>query len=281
MTTPFHSSKQIKTCAWLAAGALSFLTWPARADVADSLRWMLPESVSSYGPSVDKLYYYLIMTTGTAFAIVVLAVLYMCVRYRHKDGQKAYYTHGNSWSSTALTLFLAMMVFTCIDMNVVRMSNAAAKETQTYPDDATAIHIHVLAQQFNWRFQYAGPDGKFGKIDLKKDSTENFFGLDPKADPDAKDDVTTEASFCVPVNTPVILEIRAKDVIHSFFLPNFRIKQDAVPGMKTQCWFQATKVGDYDVACAQLCGMMHSQMHARLLVREQKEYEEWLKDHAP
>ena len=265
---------------WALLAALGLLALPARADLGDSFKWMLPESASSYAPSVDRLYFYLIVTTGTAFAIVICAVVYLCVRYRHREGRKAYYTHGNSWSATALTLFLAMTVFTCIDLNVVRMSNAAAKETQTYPDDAHALHIQVLAQQFNWRFHYAGPDGKFGHANMSKDSAENFFGLDT-SEADARDDITSEGSLCVPVNTPVILEIRAKDVIHSFFIPNFRIKQDAVPGMKTQCWFMATKVGDYDVACAQLCGMMHSQMHANLMVREQKEYEEWLKDHAP
>jgi len=248
------------------------------AGESDALR-MLPENVSTYGGKIDHLYYTLMALTGTAGIAVLCSLVYFCIRYRHKVGTPAHYTHGNSWGALGLSGSLALMVFVAIDMNTVRLSNAAARESQHLPDEKNAIRIQVLAQQFAWSFRYAGPDGQFGKFDLKKSNSENLFGID-KHDRAGKDDVQIEGVVCIPVNRPVIFEIRSKDVIHSFFLPNFRIKQDAMPGMKNSIWVQATRTGDFDIACTEMCGMMHSQMAGRLLVKEQKEYEQWLKDQA-
>lgn len=240
---------------------------------------MLPENVCVYGDKVDHIYYMLLILTGIAAVAVLGSLLYFCIRYRAKKGVKAHYTYGNSWSALGLTGTLALTVFLTIDMNTVRMSNAAARETQKTPDAKDAVHIQVLAQQFSWSFRYPGADGKFGRNDLKKSDSDNLFGLD-SSDKDAHDDVVIEGLLCVPVNKPIVLEIRSKDVIHSFFLPNFRIKQDAVPGMKTTIWIQATRTGDFDIACAELCGMLHSQMAARLQVRSEEEFQVWLKKKA-
>jgi len=239
--------------------------------------WLLPEDAGTYGHKVDVLYGALLYSTSIAFLIVVAALAYFCVRYRAKKGSKAQYTHGDSWKAMGVTGTLALMVFICIDMNTVRLSNAAAKDMQHPPEGA--MRVHVQAQQFSWMFHYPGADGKFGRTDAKFISDSNLFGVDP-ADPDGKDDVMNEGVICVPVNTPVVLEMRSRDVIHSFFLPNFRVKQDVVPGMRTQLWFQATRTGTFEIACAELCGMLHSQMSGILSVRTQAEFEKWLKEKA-
>jgi cytochrome c oxidase subunit 2 len=144
-----------------------------------------------------------------------------------------------------------------------------------------ALTIEVTAQQFAWNFRYPGPDGKFGRTDPKliDDSLGNYIGLDPK-DPAGQDDVTTQNIMAVPLNRPVRVMLRSKDVTHSFFVPQLRVKQDAVPGMAIRIHFTATKAGEYEIACAELCGMQHYKMRGRLLVMEEAEFQKWLKSRA-
>jgi cytochrome c oxidase subunit II len=262
----------------LAAALLLFVAAP-KAFAESSISWMLPENVSTYGGKIDSLFIALVWLTGAAFAAVVISLLYFCLRYRAQEGKKAEYTHGNSFKAMAVTGTLALLVFVGIDMNVVRMSNAAAKELYAIPKD-NALRVQVLAQQFSWGFRFPGPDGKFGRCDFKKADSTNIFGIDEN-DPDGKDDVVTEGALSVPVGVPVVLEMRAKDVIHSFFLPHFRVKQDVVPGMTTSMWFQATRTGEFEIACAELCGMLHSKMGGVMTVRDQAGFENWLKERAP
>ena len=114
----------------------------------------------------------------------------------------------------------------------------------------------MTAKQFNWEITYPGPDGKLG----------------------TKDDVTIENEFHVPLNKVVRLGLESKDVIHSFFVPNMRLKQDAVPGRTIEVWFQATEPGQYEIPCAELCGFGHSGMKGNLTVQSQEDYDKWLKD---
>src|SRR5689334_13995529 len=119
---------------------------------------MLPENVCTYGSKIDHLYYTIFYTTAGAAAVVMGALLYFCLRYRQRDGARAHYTHGNSWTALGVTGSLAAMVFLGIDVNTVRLSNSAARETQHMPDGADVIHIQVAAQQFAWYFRYPGVD---------------------------------------------------------------------------------------------------------------------------
>ena len=146
---------------------------------------------------------------------------------------------------------------------------------------ADAVTIEVTGQQFAWNIRYAGADAKFGRTDPKliNDANANFLGLDD-ADPAAKDDVMTQNLMAIPVNRPVSVLLRSKDVTHTFFVPQLRVKQDAVPGMGIRVHFTATKPGEYEIACAELCGMQHYKMRGRLLVMTEAEYEKWLKDRA-
>ena len=245
------------------------------AAYAEGGTFLLPENAATYGAKIDDLYYGVLYLTGGAFVAVLITLIYFCVRYRSRDGARAHYSHGNSWNALALSGSLALLVFLGIDMNVVRMSNAAAKELKNPPESADALHVQVLAQQFSWSFRYPGADGKFGPTDKKFMDSTNTFGVD-RDHKDGEDDIISEGVLCVPFGKPIVLEMRSKDVIHSFFLVNFRVKQDVVPGMKTQIWFQSTRTGEFEIACAELCGMMHSQMSAILTVREEAQYKEWM-----
>jgi cytochrome c oxidase subunit II len=262
----------MRCCARVFSLLLAMLAGSARAD--EVLSRLLPPDVGTYGHLVDRLFFVLIYLTGAAFLIVVAAVIYFCIRYRATATRRAEYTHGNSWRALAVTTTLALVVFISIDMNTVRLSNAAAKAMQNPPENAMVVK--VLAQQFSWSFRFAGRDGKFGKADMSLADSDNLFGV-VGSDPHGKDDIVVEGLLCVPVNQPVVLIMESKDVLHSLFLPHFRVKQDVVPGMQTQMWFQCTKPGEYEIACAELCGMLHSQMGGRLRVYEQQEYEDWLK----
>jgi len=260
--------------------ALPLFVCSSFAAEKSALSGVLPEGITSFADKVDILFYTLVYTTFIVFGIVVLALLYLSLRYRQKVGKNAYYTHGDSWKATAITGTLALMVFLGIDMNTVHLSKAATADLENHPDYKDSMHVQLLAKQFAWVFRYPGADGKFAKVDLKKSTDENLFGVDD-ADPAEADDIQVEGYLVVPVNRPVIIEIRSKDVIHSFFAPVIRFKQDAVPGMRTNVWFKPNKVGEYDIVCAELCGAQHSQMGGKLVVVEtQADVDKFLKKYA-
>jgi cytochrome c oxidase subunit 2 len=131
---------------------------------------------------------------------------------------------------------------------------------------AGSYSVEVVAQQFQWNFHYSGNDNVLGRTDpsLIDDSALNFIGID-ESDPSAKDDAVT-SSLVIPVNRPVELKLRSKDVIHSFWVPPLRFKQDLVPGMEIKVHFTANKVGKYELACAELCGQLHFKMKSYMLV---------------
>jgi cytochrome c oxidase subunit 2 len=156
------------------------------------------------------------------------------------------------------------------------------------PSESEALVVHVTGEQFAWNVRYAGPDGAFGRTDIKLiDLQSNPLGLD-RSDPAAKDDVTTLNQLYLPVNRPVIVKLRSKDVIHSFGVPELRVKQDAIPGLTIPIWFvpnvttaeMRTRTGNaefqYEIACAQLCGLGHARMRGFVTVQTAEEFQTWL-----
>ena len=156
------------------------------------------------------------------------------------------------------------------------------------PPAKDALLVQVTGEQFAWNVHYAGPDGVFGRTDIKLlDLQSNPLGID-RTDPAAKDDVTTVNQLYLPVNKPVIVRLRSKDVIHSFGVPEFRVKQDAIPGLTIPIWFvptvttaeMRTRMGkpefQYEIACAQLCGLGHARMRGFVTVQTADEFKKWL-----
>lgn len=273
-----------------AAAALGFLALLAVAcgsahageePVKTTGLFEFPEMISEEAKKIDSIFWLVLYLTGAAFVAVAAGLTWCCLVYRKREGVPALYTHGSSRTALGVTLTLSALVFLGVDMNVVRASNAVAREVQAnYPDEDEAIHVKVLAQQFVWNMRWPGKDGVFGQTDPKFYREDNQFGLDEE-DLKSWDDVWATGLLVVPVDTPVILEMESKDVIHSFFLPNLRIKQDVVPGMTTRLWFKATKTGEYEIACAELCGLGHYQMRGLFRVVTRKEYDQWMAARAP
>jgi cytochrome c oxidase subunit 2 len=152
-----------------------------------------------------------------------------------------------------------------------------AKRVHAFPDSKATVEVHAVAQQFLWNFHYAGPDGVFGRRDPTLVTSNNPLGLDP-SDPAAKDDIVSMGEMHVPVNTPVIVDITSKDVIHNYSVPSMRLSQDAIPGTRIPIWFHPIKEGQYEIVCGQLCGSGHGLMKAMLYVDNKADYESWIKE---
>lgn len=218
----------------------------------DMLRW-LPENVSTYGGEIDFLFYVIYYITAAAFFLVVAAMVAFLIMYRHREGRRATYLHGNT------TLELTWTIITTLIFVVLAFMSRPiwGKVKQQVPP--TNVQVRVTGKQFNWEILYPGPDGKF----------------------DTADDLQVDNELHVPVNRVVHVFLTSKDVIHSFFVPNLRFKQDALPGRTIQGWFEATKPGIYEIPCAELCGFGHSGMLGHITVLSAEDYEKWVKEQWP
>ena len=185
------------------------------------------------------------------------------------------YTHGSNKVEIGLMLLTGVVFVTLAAMGQKVWAQLHLKEA---PPDA--LQIEVTAQQFAWNIRYPGADGKFGRTVPKLiNDQSNPVGVDP-TDPASKDDVVSLNRMAIPVNRPIQLILRSKDVTHSFFVPVLRLKQDTVPGMAIPIHFKAMKTGEYEIACAELCGMEHFKMRGYLMVMSDEDFNAWLKDRA-
>jgi cytochrome c oxidase subunit II len=233
--------------------------------------WWFPPSITEVGNLIDSQFHRTLIITGIVFVLAQLGLAWVIFKYRD-HGQKASYFEGNNafeviWTLATIVLFVGLGLY----------AESAWATVHFEPAKAGDLQIEVTGQQFTWDFRYAGPDGKFGMLKpaMVSASTGNPLGLD-RNDPEAKDDIVTPI-LGVPVNREVELLIRSQDVTHSFFVRELRIKQDAVPGMIIHMHFTATQTGEYDLACAELCGLGHYKMSSKLKVMTDAEFAEWLK----
>lgn len=208
----------------------------------------LPENVSTYGVEIDRLFYFIYYLTGVTFVGVQVTLLVFLFRYRAKDdGRRATYTHGNTTLEIIWTAIPSVILAGLALAGSTTWANIKARQPPTN------FVLEVTAKQFNWEVRYPGLDGTLGTAD----------------------DYVVDNDFHVPVNKVVRIRLKSKDVIHSFFVPQFRLKQDAVPGREIPVWFEATKVGKYEVPCAELCGFGHSGMKGWLYVDSPEDYAAW------
>jgi len=238
--------------------------------------WWPPELISVHGAAIDNQFVLTLIIAGAVFFLAQIGLGYFIWRYRARNGERASHWH----ESPRLEFFWTLVTAVIFIGLGIRGNLVWAKYflTDAPPD---ALTIEVTAQQFAWNIRYAGADGKFGRTNpaLIDDSLANYLGLDPK-DPAGRDDIVTQNIMAVPVNRPVRVMLRSKDVTHSFFVAPLRVKQDAVPGIAIRIHFTATKTGEYEIACAELCGMQHYKMRGRLLVMQEGDFENWLKTRA-
>lgn len=233
-----------------------------------------PAPITEIGKAVDHQYDLTLYVTATVFILSQLGLAWAVFRFRDQ-GRRAHFTRGNNtmeflWTSATIILFLGLGI-------LGRKAWADTRFTEPQPD---AIQVEVTANQFVFNFRYAGPDGKFGRLDPKliSASTGNPLGLDP-ADPAGKDDIVVP-TLTVPLDHQIELLIRSQDVIHNFFVRELRLQQDAVPGMVIPLHFTANAIGQYEIVCTQLCGLGHYRMRSVLNVVSSTDYEKFLKDQA-
>jgi cytochrome c oxidase subunit II len=151
---------------------------------------------------------------------------------------------------------------------------AWALRVTSFPSEREAVVVRLIGEQFAWNVHYPGPDGRFGRTDIKLVSADNPLGLD-RRDPDAKDDITTINQMNLPVDRPILVQLSSKDVIHSLGLIEMRVKQDAIPGMTMPVWFIPNRIGEYEIACSQLCGLGHFRMRGFVTVQSAADYQKW------
>jgi cytochrome c oxidase subunit 2 len=237
--------------------------------------WWLPVGASAAAGWIDSQFTKTYIIMGIVFLAAQLSLGYIVWRYREKpDSPPVDYSHGNTrleiiWTTLTAILFIGL-----------NLMGSQVWASQRYPFETGPdfVKVEATGMQFAWYFRYPGADGTYGKTkpSLMDPSAggEAAVGLDT-TDPSSKDDVVTGTMF-LPVNRDVDLSLRSVDVIHDFFVPQLRFKQDAVPGLNIHMHFKPTAIGEYEIACAELCGLGHYKMHGVVHVVSQEDYDKWL-----
>jgi len=216
-----------------------------------------PENVSSFGGEVDGIFWFIFYITTIWFFLTEGLILYFIIRYRRKPGQRAVHVLGDNLNQLAWIL-VPLAIVVVLDLFIdLRGAEVWAKIKGELPP--ADVVVRGSGRQFNWEFTYPGPDGKFGTAD----------------------DLQIDNDLHVPVRKVVRVILTSKDVIHSFFLPNARLKQDVVPGREIAAWFEIIRPGEYEIPCAELCGFGHSGMNGKLYAHTAEDYDKWLKEKWP
>ena len=217
----------------------------------------LPQDVSTFGPSIDAILMLIIYVVGTAFLLTEGTLLAFVILYRRRQGARAHFVRGDSLPQMAWVLIPVVIVGfldIAIDVSARPIWNLVKEQRPAAP-----LTVKLEALQFGWEFTYPGPDGQFG----------------------THDDLMQTTTLTVPVGQVIRLLIESQDVIHSFYVPQLRLRQDAVPGRVIPAWFEATRPGKYEIACSQLCGNSHFAMKGILRVLSAEDYQRWISEHWP
>jgi len=233
----------------------------------------MPPLASESGRDVDNLIIYVHWLMLALFIGWIIYFFYAVHRFRGSRNPKADYVGVKSHASNYIELGVVVAEAVLLIFIAVPLW---AKAVDKFPAADKSTVIQVVAQQFAWNARYAGPDGKFGAQEMKLVSSTNIFGVDP-ADPNGADDVQVLNEIHVPIGKPVIIYVSSKDVIHSLKIIAMRVCQDAIPGLRIPCWFTPTRIGRYQINCAQLCGSGHAGMTGGFLtVESQADFDKWL-----
>lgn len=236
--------------------------------------WDFPPDISTHGYAIDRLIDFLHVFMVILFVGWGIYFIYCLIKFRQSARPRANYES----VKTKLPKFIEVGVVLFEVFLLVGLSFPVwSKLKHDFPDEKDATVVRIAAQQFVWNIHYPGRDNVFGRTLPSLVAPDNPMGLDPE-DRAGRDDIVTVNQFHFPVNKPVIVHLSSFDVIHSFFIPVLRIKQDAVPGMTIPVWFEATQTGQFEIACAQLCGNGHTRMRGFVSVDTAADYETWMKE---
>jgi cytochrome c oxidase subunit II len=234
----------------------------------------MPVQASTHAAELDHmtvLVHWLMLVLFVGWGLYYVFVLF---KFRSSANPKASYTGAKGKISKGTEVAVAVIEVLLLVFYAIP---AWAKRVNAFPSENEAVVVKVVGEQFAWNVQYPGPDGKFGRTDIKLVSADNPLGLD-RRDPAAKDDITTINQLNLPVDRPVLVHLSSKDVIHSFGLFEMRVKQDAIPGMTIPVWFIPNRVGEYEITCSQLCGLGHFRMRGFITIQSAADYQKWFAD---
>jgi cytochrome c oxidase subunit 2 len=229
--------------------------------------WMTP--IASNWGSIDNALIITLYICAIAFVGLNLFLALAVLKYRTRAGHKAHYEPENVKLEKQLTLWTGLGIAGMLAPGLL-----AWHEFVTVPDNAAVIE--ATGQQWQWGFRFPGPDGVLGTAAVAHMSPDNSFGINPR-DPHGRDDILVETSeLHMPVGKPVKMVLRSKDVLHDFYVPQFRAKMDLVPGIVTYFWMTPTRTGTFEILCAELCGVGHHQMRGTVVVESQAAFDAWL-----
>jgi cytochrome c oxidase subunit 2 len=222
---------------------------------ADDWHCWFPQNVSSFGAQIDGLFNLIMYMVAFTFIVTEVCLAWFVFKYSKARADKGEFTHGSHKLEMIWTAIpaLALLFIAFTQMETWALVKFEKNFPKNGPYSIEKPIAEVWASQFDWRFRYPGEDGQFGTVD----------------------DLERSFEFVVPVNTDVVFRLRSRDVIHSFFVPEFRLKQDALPGHTIPVWFKAEKEGVYDLVCAELCGWGHYKMAGVVRVVSAAEYEKF------
>ncbi len=225
--------------------------------------------IASNWSAIDDTISLTFWVTGAAFVAVNLFMVYCVLRYRYRKEKRAEYEPENkkleAWLVGLTTVGVAAMLAPGL---------AVWAKFVTVPENATVIE--AVGQQWYWSYRFPGKDGKLGTVDSRHVSDKNPFGMNPD-DPNGQDDILiTSPELHLPIDKPVKVLLRSKDVLHNFSVAQIRVKMDLVPGLVTYFWFIPTRTGNFDILCEELCGIAHYTMRGKLIVEEERAYQAWL-----
>ena len=236
--------------------------------------YWLPKGASTFAAEIDATLYIVHILMAIMFVVWGIYFIMFLVQFRSGKGRKV--EHGGyprGIIPISMIVFIAVFDAYMLYGYDIPFWDHLKKD---FPDASKSTVVRVVAQQFVWNVHYPGQDGKFGRSRPELvDEKINPIGLDFD-DPAAKDDITTVGQLHIPVEKPVIVHLTSKDVIHSFSLPVMRVKQDVIPGMTIPVWFIPTRTGDWQIACAQLCGNSHFKMKGIFKVQNLEDFTAWM-----
>lgn len=239
--------------------------------------WLgLPAAGAAHAGDVDQVMALVHWLMVVLFVGWSLFFVYVLVRFRRRahpvashDGLRGRWS---TWlEGGILVAEVALLAFFSIPVWSARVD--------AFPSERESVVVRVVAEQFAWNVHHPGPDGRFGRTDLALLGPANPLGLD-RTDPAARDDITTINQLHLPVHRPAIVYLSSKDMVHSFALPQMRVKQDTIPGLSQPVWFTPTQTGEWEIACSQLCGLGHYRMRGFYTIHTQAGYEAWLAEEA-
>lgn len=263
MSSANSGGRPVAVAVWILAALVLLLAF--------SREW-LPALASDHGAGIDRMIRFTMVTTGIMILAGHAILGYMLWRFGGRSRANGVMPSERSQRRWSLAAAVTMALIA--EGGVLALGLPVWNQYFVATAPADALTIEVTAEQFAWNVRYAGRDGNFGRVDPKLITLDNPLGLDP-ADPRGADDIVGLNVIHAVVDRPVRIRLRAKDVLHSFFLPNLRVKQDAVPGMTIEFWFTPTRAGRFELACAQLCGFGHYEMKGILIVDSAEEFARW------